>query len=104
MTVTAEAVTRESDRFVVSVGDGPAFAGRDGEELLRLAPGVRIGDEGISVNGASGTQVYVDGRKLKGLRRTDRILPPEPHGGRHRTHRGRAATGAEFAAGRTAAA
>lgn len=66
VTVTAEAVTRESDRFVVSVGDGPAFAGRDGEELLRLAPGVRIGDEGISVNGASGTQVYVDGRKLKG--------------------------------------
>lgn len=37
VTVTAEAVTRESDRFVVSVGDGPAFAGRDGEELLRLA-------------------------------------------------------------------
>lgn len=101
MTVTAEAVTRESDRFVVSVGDGPAFAGRDGEELLRLAPGVRIGDEGISVNGASGTQVYVDGRKLKGLRRTDRILPPEPHGGRHRTHRGRAADRGGVCGGRT---
>ena len=66
VTVTAEAVIRENDRFVVNVGDGPAFAGRDGEELLRLAPGVRIGDDGISINGASGTQVYIDGRKLKG--------------------------------------
>ena len=66
VTVTAEAVTRENDRFVVSVGDGPAFAGRDGEELLQLAPGVRIGDNGISVNGATGTQVYIDGRRLKG--------------------------------------
>lgn len=66
VTVTAEAVRRESDRFVVSVGDGPAFAGRDGEELLRLVPGVWAGNDGISVNGASGTQVYVDGRRLKG--------------------------------------
>lgn len=66
VTVMAGAVTRESDRFVVRVGDGPVFAGRDGEELLRLAPGVWVGDDGISVNGASGTQVYVDGRRLKG--------------------------------------
>lgn len=66
VTVTADAVTRESDRYVVRVGDGPQLAGRDATELLALAPGVWIGDEGISVNGAGGTQVYVDGRQLKG--------------------------------------
>lgn len=66
VTVTAETVTRQADRFVVNVGDTPAFAGQDGAELLARAPGVWLGDDGISINGAGGTKVYVDGRELKG--------------------------------------
>lgn len=66
VTVTAHTVTRESDRFVLSINNAPSLAGRDGTELLALAPGVWIADSGISINGAAGTQVYVDGRQLKG--------------------------------------
>ena len=66
VTVTAETVTRQADRFVVEIGDTPALAGQDGTELLAQAPGVRLGDEGISINGATGAKVYVDGRELKG--------------------------------------
>lgn len=66
VTVTAETVTREADRFVVHVGDSPAFAGQDGAELLARAPGVWISDNSITINGAGGAKVYVDGRELKG--------------------------------------
>lgn len=66
VTVTAETVTRQADRFVVTVGDTPALAGQDGTELLARAPGVWLGDDGISINGAAGAKVYVDGRELKG--------------------------------------
>lgn len=66
VTVTAETVTRQADRFVVSIGNTPALAGQDGTELLARAPGVWLGEDGISINGAGGTKVYVDGRELKG--------------------------------------
>lgn len=66
VTVTAETVTRQADRFVVNIGDTPALAGQDGTELLARAPGVWLGDDGISINGADGAKVYVDGRELKG--------------------------------------
>ena len=46
VTVQAERVVREADRFVVHVGDAPAMAGRDGAELLRTAPGVWVTDDG----------------------------------------------------------
>ena len=62
--MTAETVTRQADRFVVSIGNTPALAGQDGTELLARAPGVWLGDNGISINGAGGTKVYVDGREL----------------------------------------
>ena len=42
VTVQAERIVREADRFVVHVGDAPAMAGRDGAELLRTAPGVWV--------------------------------------------------------------
>lgn len=66
VTVTGSAITRQADRFVVSVGDTPAFAGLDAAELLAKAPGVWLSDKGISINGADGTKVLVDGRELKG--------------------------------------
>ena len=59
-------MTRQADRFVVSIGNTPALAGQDGTELLARAPGVWLGEDGISINGAGGTKVYVDGRELKG--------------------------------------
>ncbi|WP_295937123.1 outer membrane beta-barrel family protein [uncultured Alistipes sp.] len=66
VTVTAETITRQADRFVVNVNDSPELAGRDGAELLEKAPGVWLGDSGISINGAAGTKVFIDGRELKG--------------------------------------
>lgn len=66
VTVTAKTLTREADRFVVHVGDSPALAGQDGAELLARAPGVWISDNSITINGASGTKIYIDGRELKG--------------------------------------
>ena len=65
VTVQAERIVREADRFVVHVGDAPAIAGRDGAELLRTAPGVWVTDDGVSVNGAAGARVYVDDRELR---------------------------------------
>lgn len=65
VTVQAERIVREADRFVVHVGDAPAMAGRDGAELLRTAPGVWVTDDGVSVNGAAGARVYVDDRELR---------------------------------------
>lgn len=66
VSVEAAAVRRETDRFVVEVHDTPAMAGRDGAELLTLAPGVHLGSDGITINGAGGTRLYVDGREVKG--------------------------------------
>ena len=66
VTVTAETITRQADRFVVNINDTAALAGQDGTELLARAPGVWLGEDGISINGAGGTKVYVDGRELKG--------------------------------------
>ena len=65
VTVQAERIVREANRFVVHVGDAPAMAGRDGAELLRTAPGVWVTDDGVSVNGAAGARVYVDDRELR---------------------------------------
>ena len=63
--VTASAIRREADRFVMYVEDMPGAIGKDGEELLRDAPGVWINDDQISINGKSGTKVYVNDRELK---------------------------------------
>jgi hypothetical protein len=66
VTVTASPVTREADRFVVSVGNFTSLAGLDGTELLKRAPGVWVADDRISINGATGAKVFVDGRELRG--------------------------------------
>ncbi|MGM9802282.1 MAG: outer membrane beta-barrel protein [Candidatus Limisoma sp.] len=63
--VTASAIRREADRFVMNVENMPGAIGKDGEELLRDAPGVWINDNSISINGKSGTIVYVNDRELK---------------------------------------
>lgn len=63
--VRATAITRQADRFVVSVGDLPALAGKDGAELLAQAPGVWLDDEGVAINGMKGVKVFVNDRELR---------------------------------------
>lgn len=63
--VKGQLVRREADRFVVDVANSVAALGKDGVELLERAPGVWITDDKISVNGKSGSKVYVNDRELK---------------------------------------
>lgn len=63
--VSAQMIRREADRFVVDVANSDSAIGKDGEELLRQSPGVWIQDDKISVNGASGTKLYVNEREMK---------------------------------------
>ena len=63
--VSARLVRREADRFVVDVANAPAAIGKDGIELLEHAPGVWIDGEKISINGKSGSKVYVNDRELR---------------------------------------
>ena len=63
--VTAQLIRREADRFIVDVANSPAAVGKDGEELLKSAPGVWIQDDEISINGASGSKVYINDREVR---------------------------------------
>ena len=63
--VKARLVRREADRFVVDVANAPAAIGKDGVELLERAPGVWIDGEKISINGKSGSKVYINDRELR---------------------------------------
>ncbi len=63
--VKAQVIRREADRFVVDVANMPSSIGKDGIELLEASPGVFIQDDKISINGKSGTKVYVNDRELK---------------------------------------
>ena len=63
--VKARLVRREADRFVVDVANAPAAIGKDGIELLERAPGVWIDGEKISINGKSGSKVYINDRELR---------------------------------------
>lgn len=60
--VRSSPVSRKADRFVLTI---PPAANKDGVELLQQAPGVWLSDERISINGSSGTKVYVDNREIK---------------------------------------
>jgi len=62
--VTASPITYESDRFIMRISDSPAMLGKDAAEILRLAPGVWIDDNGISINGTSGTKVFINEKEL----------------------------------------
>ncbi len=63
--VKAEMIRREADRFVVDVANSAAAIGKDGAELLRQSPGVWVKDDDISINGAAGTKIYINGREIK---------------------------------------
>lgn len=63
--VRARLIRREADRFVVDVANTPAAIGKNGVEVLESAPGVWIDGEKISINGKTGTKVYVNERELR---------------------------------------
>ena len=63
--VEAQLIRREADRFVVDIANSPIAIGKDGEELLKTAPGVWIQDDKVSINGASGSKIYLNDREVK---------------------------------------
>ena len=63
--VEAQLIRREADRFVVDIANSPVAIGKDGEELLKTAPGVWIQDDKISINGSSGSKIYLNDREVK---------------------------------------
>lgn len=65
VTVKAQLIRREADRFVVDVANTPSAIGRDGVELLEQAPGVWVSDDKISINGKSGSKVFINDRELR---------------------------------------
>lgn len=60
--VTTRLITREADRFVVNVANNPVAIGKNALEMLKVAPGVWVNDQGISINGKSGVKVIVNER------------------------------------------
>lgn len=65
VTITARAITREADRFVVNVANSPAAIGKDAFEMLKLSPGVWASSDGISVNGRAGTRIMINDRLIR---------------------------------------
>ncbi|MEG2095842.1 MAG: outer membrane beta-barrel family protein [Alistipes sp.] len=63
--VTAQTIRREADRFVVTLNNSPVALGKDGVEILQTAPGVWINDDKISINGKTGSKIYINDRELK---------------------------------------
>lgn len=63
--VKAQLIRREADRFVVDVANAPSAIGKDGIELLERAPGVWVDEENISINGKSGSKIYINEHELK---------------------------------------
>lgn len=63
--VKGQLIRREADRFIVDVANAPASIGKDGIELLERAPGVWIDNEKISINGKTGSKVFINDRELR---------------------------------------
>lgn len=63
--VKARLIRREADRFVLDVSNSTIAVGRDAAEVLKVAPGVWVGEEEISLNGNSGTKFYLNEREVK---------------------------------------
>lgn len=63
--VKGQLIRREADRFVVDVANAPAAIGKDGVELLEHAPGIWIENDKITINGKSGSKVFINDRELR---------------------------------------
>lgn len=66
MVIKADRIIRKTDRFVVNLINDPAVFGKSGTDILNQSPGVFIQerDGTISINGKTGTKVYINERPL----------------------------------------
>lgn len=62
VTVKSPRILRKADRFVMLV---PPDDNQNAEELLRQTPSVSLTDKRISILGAGGTKVFVDGKEVR---------------------------------------
>lgn len=63
VSVLANRITRKPDRFDINLQNSTLSKGKNVEQVLSFLPGVStIG--GVSINGRSGTLVYIDNRKV----------------------------------------
>lgn len=64
--VKARRISRMADRFILNLAGDSTIFGKNGTDILNTSPGVFIQerDGTISINGKSGTQVYVNERPL----------------------------------------
>lgn len=60
--VRAQNIQRKSDRFIIQI---PPSINKNGEELLRQAPGVWLSKDDISINGSGGTKLFVNDREIR---------------------------------------
>ena len=60
--VRAQTIQRKSDRFIIQI---PPFINKNGEVLLRQAPGVWLSKDDISINGSGGTKLFVNDREIR---------------------------------------
>lgn len=68
ITVSAQLLRREADRFILDVANNPtAAAGQTTYEMLRRAPGVWADDNGITINGRSGVMVQIGERIINNM-------------------------------------
>ncbi|MFI3239286.1 MAG: outer membrane beta-barrel family protein [Bacteroidales bacterium] len=63
--VKASHIIREADRYTMVVENMPTVIGDSAEDLLKKAPGIWVSDDGITINGMSGSTVYVNDKEMK---------------------------------------
>lgn len=63
ITVRPQYIRHQNNHYTIQVS--PAEKGKNGEDLLRQAPGVWLSQGKISINGSSGTRVFIDGREIR---------------------------------------
>ena len=68
VTVSAQLLRREADRFILDIANNPtAAAGQTTYEMLRRAPGVWADDNGITINGRGGVMVQMGERIISNM-------------------------------------
>ncbi len=65
ITITANFIQHEVDRYVISLQNNPITKGNNTKEVLALMPGVTSEMGALKINGQDVSQIYIDGRKLR---------------------------------------
>jgi len=64
VTITSEFVRKQAGGFTVKLTGNPIVSGKSATEILGILPGVSS-HNGIAIHGIGGTQVFIDGRKIR---------------------------------------